>query len=124
MITTIVMIAKFAIILYSTGKVCFNKFFNVAAATAHYLYSIVIKHIECTIANITGKHHFDTDTVQYMNNSRFTSATLRRRQYLSQSNFTIIDSEYCIMVTMAEMIIDHPFFCWYSYFHHSIIYFL
>ena len=113
----VVMTADLAVVTDLAGKIRFNQFLDVSAASPYYFDALGFEDIFCSLAHIAGKHDGNTHLLEYRGDSAFAAASFGRSKSAHSGHFSVRNIKYSIIGAMSEMVIHPAVSCRYRYLH-------
>ena len=118
MVSALVVVARLSVVEDKATQVGLHQHLHAARTAPHNPYAVVLQHQLGTLAHIAGQHNLHTHLGQHTRYATFATATLWCRECLGGNNFSLLDGENGVVVTVAKVVIHKAFSCRNCNLHH------
>lgn len=115
---TLMVVTHLRIILDITCQIIHNQLLDITLAPLDDADTTACQLIDSTETYITSQHNSNTHALHFVCDIRLTPTALWAWKIGGTDNLIlVIHLNYCVMVAVAEMMVDHAISCWNCNFH-------
>ena len=111
MVSAVVVVARLSIVEYKASQVGLHQHLHAARTAPHNPYAVAFQDVLGTLAHIAGQHNLHAHLGQHTRDATLATATLWRRECLGGNNFSLLDGENGVVVTVAKVVIHTALSC-------------